>query len=86
MDNCSLIFSERKFCHFVFSLLITQKIFKENYEMALKSSGNNCFAAEYKNDNITGIFNGQSQATHEVLSQSIYGLCELVIRMYVEIN
>ena len=56
MDTCSLIFSLKGKSVIVYFLFSSRKSSK-NLEMSLKSSGNNVFAAEDTNDNISGIDN-----------------------------
>ena len=55
MDNCSLIISLKGNSVILYFLFSSQKSSKK--QESLKSSGNNVFAAEDTNDDITGIDN-----------------------------
>ena len=70
MDNCSLIFIWKATLWFLFS---SQKSSK-NLEIPLKSSGNNVFAAEDANDNITGKDNHKHIMKSRVSQYMTYGI------------
>ena len=77
MDNCSFVFALKGNSVILYFLFLSQKSSK-NQEMSLKSSGNNVFAVEDTNDNITGIDN------HKHIMKSIYDLWQLA-RSYMHV-
>ena len=72
MDNCSLIITLKGNSVILYFLFSSQKSSK-NQEMSLKSSGNNVFAAEDTNDNITGIDNHKHIMKFRLSQYMTYG-------------